>query len=437
MVQSWPDEDYEQASECVALACLELLTDEPRWVHRRVETIDLLAQELVRRQVTVDFTLPARLLADLRIGPDGPWCVPIAILEKRPLRNFDLREHDEWRPVLGASSGGPIAAGIATAAARLASAPTPIDLDIVALLERVARSDPPGALDAMESLRRHACEAEQVATVLEDATSSYFLTTFAESYLLIALLAEPGGRRILKYAYDEHVEFVHGRQRRAQRLARRLGWSPLVIDVAVPSAAHAASYHAEVVVPEELRLDAFIIDARTDALLSTDIERGVDRASLHAPRIGLDAEPVLVTAIRAERADLPTLAVATSAVTALLLLVGAAVGDFATRTAGSSVALLLAGSVLFTTAVARSGEHRLVRGVFAGPRWLLSAVAVAALAAAASVAFGAQGDVLDAIWYPAGVVSLMSCLALAVAFLRAAPLARRQVPPGADDERHP
>src|ERR1700709_1626144 len=86
----WPDERYELASPAVALACLELLTDEARWIHRRVETIDLLAQELVRRQVSVDFTLPAPLLDDLRIGPGGPWCVPLAILEKRPLRNFDL-----------------------------------------------------------------------------------------------------------------------------------------------------------------------------------------------------------------------------------------------------------------------------------------------------------------------------------------------------------
>lgn len=433
MEVSWPDELYGAASESVALACLQLLTDEPRWVHRRVETIDLLAQELVRRQVTVDFTLPVALLDDLRIGDEGPWCVPIAILEKRPLRNFDLREDDEWRPILGAGPGGPVAAGLVTAAARLAAAPTPLDLDITALVERIARSDPDAALAAMEQLRRYAAETAQVATVLEDDTSAYFLTTLAGSYMLVALLAKPRGRRILKYAYDEHIQFVGGRQHWARRLARRLGWSPLVIDVAVPAAAHAASYHAEVVVPEELRLDAFILDARTDELLSTDIERGVDRASLHAPRVGLDTEPVLVAAVRAERADLPTIAFATSAVTAVLLIIGAALGDLGSPTAGSSVALLLAGSVLFATAVARSGEHRLVRGVFAGPRWLLSLVAVAALAAAASVAFGADDDVRDAIWYVAGGVSLVSCLGLAVAFLRAAPLARRVA--GADRSR--
>ncbi|CAA9472016.1 MAG: hypothetical protein AVDCRST_MAG67-263 [uncultured Solirubrobacteraceae bacterium] len=433
MVGSWPDERYEQASESVALACLELLTDEPRWIHRRVETIDLLAQELVRRQVTVDFTLPAALLDDLRIGPDGPWCVPIAILEKRPLRNFDLREHDESRPILGASSGGPITAGIVTAAARLATAPDALEPEVASLLALIARSDLEDARGAMIELRARAARSSQIARVVGDDTSGYFLATFAESYMLIALLGDPSGRRILKYAYDEHLRFG-GRASRARRLARRLGWSPFVVDVAVPTAAHAASYHAEVVVPEELRLDAWILDARSDELLSTDIERSVDRGSLHAPRVALDAEPLLVAAISPERADLPTLAFATSAVTTLLLLLGAAFGNLGSPTAGSSVALLLAGSVLFATAVARSGEHRLVRGIFAGPRWLLSIVAVAALAAAASVAFGAGDGLRDVIWYAAGGMSLLSCLSLAVGFFKAASLTRRHSRSGADED---
>jgi hypothetical protein len=424
VVGSWPDERYAAASASVALACLELLTGEDRWIHRRVETIDLLAQELVRRQVTVDFTLPEPLLDELAMGPEGPWCVPIAILEKQPLRNFDLREHDEWRPILGASSGGPIAAGLVTAAARLAIAPAALEPQVASRLALIARSEPDAARAAMNDLRGHAGHAPQIAQILADETSGYFLATFAESYMLIALLAQPDGRRILKYAYDQHLRPVHGPAGRARRVARRLGWTPLGIDVAVPTAAHTASYHAEVVVPEELRLDAWILDARTGQVLSTDIERGVDRASLHAPRVALDAEPLLVTAIRAERADLPTLALATSAVTALLLLIGASLGDLGSPTAGSSVALLLAGSVLFATAVARSGEHRLVRGIFAGPRWLLSIVAVMALTAAASVAFGAGDGLRDAIWYGGGGLSAVACLSLAVTYGRAASLTR-------------
>ena len=383
--------------------------------------------------MSVDLTLPDPLLDDLRIGTGGPSCVPIAILQKRPLRNFDLREHDETRAILGASSGGPIAAGIVTAAARLACAPDALEPDVASLLELVARSDLAAARTALDELRGRAAATPQIATILADETSGYFLATFAESYLLVALLAEPHGRRVLKYAYDEHLQPA-GQASRPRRLARRLGWSPLVVDVDVSTAVHAASYHAEVVIPEELRLDAWIVDDRTGELLSTDIERAVDRASLHAPRVSLDAEPLLVAAIVAERADLPTLAFATSAVTSLLLLAGAAFADFGTRAAGSAVALLLAGSVLFATAVARTGEHRLVRAIFAGPRWLLSIVALAALTAAASVAFGANDGLRDAIWYSAGAISTLACLCLAVGFFRAASLTRRRHPSGRDEE---
>ena len=329
MHATWPDELYADAAWPVALACLQLLSAEPRWIHRRVETVDLLTQELVRRQISVDFTLPEPLLDDLRIGPDGPWCAPIAILEKRPLRNFDLREHDEWRPILGASTGGPIAAGVVTAAAQLAIAPDALEPDVASLLEQIARSDLEEARAAMAAAAPGApttCRRSRRSSPTRRAATSSRRSR--ESYMLIALLAdEPRGRRILKYAYEEHLRLGGGASR-PRRLARRLGWSPFVVDVAVPTAAHAASYHAEVIVPEELRLDAWIVDTRTGELLSTDIERAVDRASLHAPRVALDAEPLLVAAIVPERADLPTLAFATSAVTSLLLLIGAVFGDF-------------------------------------------------------------------------------------------------------------
>jgi hypothetical protein len=433
MQPTWPDERYAEAAWPVALACLQLLSEESRWIHRRVETVDLLAQELVRRQVTVEFTLPEPLLDELRVGPDGPWCVPIAILQKQPLRHFDLLEDDEWRPILGREHNGPIALALVLAAARLAIDSETIDSEVVLQLDRIAQGDPDDAREALAVLRRRARHEPHVATILGHETSGYFVETFAESYMLIALLAKPYGRRILKYSYDEHLGFIRGRPGRARRLAGRLGWSALVIDIAVPTASHTASYHAEVVVPEELRIDAFVLDASTDELLSTDIERGVDRASLHAPGVPLDADPLLTVAVSAERSGVPTLAFVISAVTALLLLLGAAVGRLDSPTAGSSVAVLLAGSVLFAATVARGGEHRLVRGIFAGQRWLLSMTAIAALAAAASVAFGASPPVRDTIWYAAGGASALACLGIAVAFAQAEPLKRRQSGPGTDD----
>ena len=280
----------------------------------------------MRRQVTVEFTLPEPLHDELRIGPDGPWCVPIALLEKQPLRHFDLLEDDEWRPILGREHNGPIASALVLAAARLAIDSETVDSEVRLQLHRIALGDPPDARAALAVLRGRAHHEQEVRTILDHDTSGYFVETFAESYMLIALLPSPFGRRILKYSYDEHLRFIRGRPGRARRLAGRLGWSPLVIDIAVPTAAHTASYHAEVVVPEELRIDAVVRDGVTNKLLSSDIERGVDRASLHAPGVALDADPLLKVAVSAERSGVPTLAFVISAVTALLLLLGAAVG---------------------------------------------------------------------------------------------------------------
>lgn len=145
------------------------------------------------------------------------------------------------------------------------------------------------------------------------------------------------------------------------------------------------------------------------------------------------SDPLLTVAVSAERSGVPTLAFVISAVTALLLLLGAAVGRLDSPTAGSSVAVLLAGSVLYAATVARGGEHRLVRGIFVGQRWLLSITAIAALASAAGVAFGADPGVRDAIWYTAGGASALACLGLAVAFVQAKPLKQRQSGSGTDD----
>ena len=73
-----------------------------------------------------------------------------------------------------------------------------------------------------------------------------------------------------------------------------------------------------------------------------------------------------------------------------------------------------------------------MRGIFAGPRWLLSIVALAALTAAASVAFGADDGLRDVIWYCAGGVSVLARLSLAVTFFGAEPLTRRRHPAGVD-----
>src|SRR4051812_27276771 len=90
----WPGEVLEDRAGDIAIGFAALLTRQAAWRHRRVETIAVLSHEEVRRSVSVDFTVPAEHRDDLRLS-EHEWIVPLALLAKRPLVNFDLRAEDE------------------------------------------------------------------------------------------------------------------------------------------------------------------------------------------------------------------------------------------------------------------------------------------------------------------------------------------------------
>src|SRR3954462_8617282 len=88
-----PGEVLEDRAGDIAVGFASLLTRQAAWRHRCVETITVLSHELVRRSVSVDFTVPAEYRDDLRLS-EREWVVPLALLAKRPLAHFDLRMED-------------------------------------------------------------------------------------------------------------------------------------------------------------------------------------------------------------------------------------------------------------------------------------------------------------------------------------------------------
>ncbi len=76
-----------------------LLKDSPIWVFRRVEAVRFIDDESMRLQVSTDFDLSAtsmgrEYLAFLRDGFLPAPLLPIGLLAKRPLEDFDLRDWD-------------------------------------------------------------------------------------------------------------------------------------------------------------------------------------------------------------------------------------------------------------------------------------------------------------------------------------------------------
>jgi hypothetical protein len=76
-----------------------LMLSQDQWVHRRIESFELLDDKALRRVVSLDFTLPSRLPSagdeSLDAGLKALDAIPLTLLLKRPLRNFDLWDEDD------------------------------------------------------------------------------------------------------------------------------------------------------------------------------------------------------------------------------------------------------------------------------------------------------------------------------------------------------
>lgn len=418
----WPDEAYEGLAPSVGNACFGLLFSQGRWVHRRVEAISVNSSETVRRSVSVDFTIPKMFRGQLEVPEAKQWLVPLTTLPKRQLWNFDLRgEGGEAVPVLGQGANASIAEKTLFAAALDALGANHAEELAKTLRDAmtvVATARPKAAEDALAQIAEGASEAggKDAKRLAENPRAALLLEEFAKRYLLIGMIDDIGRRRIIKYAYDH----VLTRGPRERDLEQRLGWTPVVVETSVPSAARTASYHAEVEVPEQLRISgSFIYDEKTRDLYA--FEGPSDHASLHAPNVPRSATPVLVFAIRPERSGFPVIACITAWITASLLTLGAWPGHLEARNADAAIALLLAGSALFAGAVASSGERLMVRSQFALPRVVLGTISLLGLFAAATLAFDLPACTIDFAWKDASFLSIFLACILSITLFRAAP----------------
>jgi hypothetical protein len=405
----------------VGYACYGLLLSENRWVHRRGETISILSHEFAHRSVSVDFTVPEVFHPLLRLPRRQEWLVPIGVLRKHPLRNFDLRdEAGASVPLVERSVNGVIGYHLLLTAAEMALAVEKMDVtdDLSRHLELVATGDD----DEAESVIGQMLQAAQTGdsahqAVLGDDRCRFLLNDLSGGFLLVAQIRDVESRRILKFAFDHSLE-----RTRAPTAFELLGWLPFNVETEVPAAARAQSYHAEVEIPEELRIKngSAIVDEDTLAVYAADGE--ADRAALYAPAVPLGARPVLFLEVRAERASFPAVAAAVAWITAAILWIGTGLGDPTNSEAGPAISILLASTAVFVGAIVRSGEHRLVQARFFVPRILLALSAAGGLVAGATLAFKISS--VDTIWDVCAWVALVIAAILTVTLVRAVPTTR-------------
>jgi hypothetical protein len=412
------------------LTVARLLAHPRSWIRRRVETIELLTREETRRRVSIDFALDGDAWAALET--DDGLVVPIAVLTKEPRRNFDLQDEScRSLPALGRRDN--------------------IELSSVALMTLAAQALPEEMPDGFFDVigprieRLVSCSPDRARTELADfyalthgdATygslweSDDFVevaSALAEHYVLFAVLDDGGPRRrVLKYSYGDDFDVTaraggseNGRRRRFARVwrtARDLVTDDRPIDIACRGAARAASFHVEVAIPEELRVQSAQLVADGEPISEPD--ENVNRASLYVtkdlgPWADVRAEIVLV----AERSGQVIQAAITSGVAAALLWLGVITG-LDIENPGSVVSILLAGTALYSGVSAASGDHRLVRTIFRTRRWMLTLASFGALVGSAALAFEIPCERPVDVWWWAAVAASIAAGRLSVTAIRA------------------
>jgi hypothetical protein len=398
-VQPWPGEVLEERAGEIAVGFAALLTRQAAWRHRRVERITVLSHEQVRRHVSVDFTVPAEHREDVRMS-EGEWVVPLALLAKRPLVHFDLRSEDESAvPLLRSDEAQLISRELLYLALDL-DAETADTADAAPLIEWILAAEP-----------QEADEVQAAVVELEDRLGplpgfAALAEQLASGFLLCAVLDDVSRRRVIKFAYD-------------QPLARP-GRTAHFYDA--PGCTEAASYHAEVEVPEEMRARTTeMIDNRTGAVLASG-PRDADRPAIYyVADAGARLEPGLSVRYGTERGRFLVPAALLAWVIALGLTLPWWLADLPAlaQSGGPAIAVVLSSSAVFAGLVLRSGEHPLVRLMLAPYRlWLVAAI-VAAVSAGATLAFRASSGALGWTWGIGALVAVLSAGILSVEAARA------------------
>jgi hypothetical protein len=404
----WPGEVLEDRAGDIAVGFAALLTRQAAWRHRRVETITVLSHELVRRSVSVDFTVPVEHREDIRLSANE-WVVPLALLAKRPLAHFDLRMED--------LSSVPLLRSEETQLVGRELLYLILDLDLEeglearadGLIERVlaTNGDDLDAIDAgLSALEERVGPVPGFAALAE---------RLARGFLLCAVVGDVSRRRVLKFAYDEPLD-------RPDRVAHFYD---------APGCTEAASYHAEVDVPDEMRARTTELVDNVSGVVLASGARDADRPAVYyVADAGRRVEPGLSVRYGTERGRFLVPAALVAWVIALELALPWLLADLSELavSAGPAIAVLLSSSAVFSGLVLRSGEHPLVRLVLAPYRLCLAAATLSAVVAGGVLAFHASQGVLGWAW---GLGALVAAAAAGILTVEAA-----RAPSARAAERH-
>lgn len=414
-----------------------LLFESHNWVHRRVDALRLGSGGTTRRHVSLDFTLDAE---NAIVGSKGTVVVPVAVLQKVPLRGFDITCNGKPLSVLGTSDSAPV-----TLAMLEGTVPEEIGLslesrkELSALIREAVYFQPlrlagngaegllqyedegqPGHLDPEPS--RTWIDGWDAADVVTDRMKEWFakqtglvdgqtdvlakrmatIERFIRSFVLLAEIDEicVSRRTVVKYALDQ--DFPE---------RRSILWREIPFIQIVPDFGFARSQHIEFEVPaglvvNSLELVPFDSNNRNAGLVQ--LSRGEQSRAAHVYAAPEDRFQDAVFLADVAPAAQGLLTFVTGAVAVVLALAVMSVPirmaeppiiDTAKLLPSPAASLLLIGPALLLSWMAKEPEHRLSAAVLFPLRAMLILDAVALLLMAGLAAVPTVAWIWSATWW--------------------------------------
>lgn len=397
---------------------MALVTRVQEWILRRVETIDLLDDLVVRRRVSVDFDVR-------RVVPAGTTVAPLAVLAKEPLRNFDLRDESGAAvPLLTSAENGALAARLLTLrAAEVLGRPPPPDVveDFVMLATRAPADGSEAAVERLHE--RSGPSSAARAELVRDDTLASLVETLARGFLLL-VPAGDARRRILKLSYDEPLGRLGGGV--VDRVLASLAWTPIGVDIEAASVGEGRAYHFEMRAPAGLavRASRLVVLERPRHAIEVHDAAPTSETHLYVGAPAPTYRGIVTVWLEPLARELVFSSLALAVVNALVLTFAAVRLEELGRAPTAALLLVLPG--LAFALFARQGEHPVARRLSTGVRLTVLASAVVALAGALFLVAGYPRETLWTLWRVVLGLGWAAAVILSLSYTGVEPLARRR-----------
>lgn len=396
--------------------------DNPRqWRFRKIDSIRLMEGRVGRRRVSADVMPPPE--PALAYYPNdrrqkriervvGPVLVPLGMMAKEPLRNFDLAlSAGETVPILSRADNARAAASAVLY--EIGGDQAFRDATLVKAVMTVVDGSAEAAHLVSEGLLKDGTfKGRRVLRPTELTTlAEALLEELSTQFLMVALLPSrfAGARCIVKYSFHWDCTFdVKGE--RLRLLSGSGGYAPVPLDIDVPGASGYDSYHLEVHVPAGLESRGLHLPTKTTAMgnrwgsrpagaVTQDDDTGVVAHALAR----YDQEPSGPATLYLQ---LPqdglrrTAAWVTSLTSLTFLAIGFSPGvlDRFLDASDSGSALLLAAPAIVISFLTRPGENAIASTLLAPLRAMMWACTATFALAAGAVVAGSTGWPMTCFW---------------------------------------